>query len=331
MEVNDISRRTHRYIDHTSRVTDVLDPTYSVNGLVIADDAKYTKPKKNPGELKDSHLLKTEDIEGARPGWIPPMRFNPPIEARREFRNTNFIGDIDGAQADTIKHSIVTRRVTNPINPVYQALDPGQVLRGPVEPLIPITFYSGPGGRITRQSTAASASSYSNEPETRTPVPRSNSSQQDHNNRNELKNFEGSSEREHHDGYTPSYDRPRREEGSSSNHVSHTRSESKDVPSRAEHSYKDEPRESSASKEEGSVSSSPKPGRSAGYAAVSYAAKFVEQDELIGSAAVYSAEKASPSNEAADKPRANLDVKPKPHSSKYAGKNTEVSNAKDGV
>jgi len=47
----------------------------------------------------------------------------PPPDQRRHFRNTNFVGDIAGAQSDTVKHSIKTNRVTNPLNPQYVGLD----------------------------------------------------------------------------------------------------------------------------------------------------------------------------------------------------------------
>lgn len=43
------------------------------------------------------------------------------------------MGDIAGAQPDTVKHAIRTNRVVNPLNPVYDSLD-GEVLVPPVEP-----------------------------------------------------------------------------------------------------------------------------------------------------------------------------------------------------
>jgi len=144
MEVTDISKRTHRFVDHTSRDTDPVDPVYVVNGMELRQDTRYTKPRKNPQYVSENHLLMTSDIEGAQPGWVPPAMVNPPLEKRREFRNTNFIGDIDGAKADTIKHSIWTKRTTNPLSPQYQGLDPGIFLRGPVDPSIPAEIYSKP-------------------------------------------------------------------------------------------------------------------------------------------------------------------------------------------
>jgi hypothetical protein len=52
-------------------------------------------------------------------------------------KNTNFVGDINGACADSIKHSIVTNRTTNPLQPVYSGLDCGDLLLPLIPPLIP--------------------------------------------------------------------------------------------------------------------------------------------------------------------------------------------------
>ena len=116
------------------RATDPLDPIYKVNGMTIADDSKYTKPRPLPkGAEHDFFPLKTNDIEGAWPGWTPPHECQPPVERRRHFRNTNFVGDIAGAQPDTVKHAIRTNRVVNPLNPVYDSLD-GERLKPPMTP-----------------------------------------------------------------------------------------------------------------------------------------------------------------------------------------------------
>mmetsp|Transcript_79432 Transcript_79432/g.158604 ORF Transcript_79432/g.158604 Transcript_79432/m.158604 type:complete len:570 (+) Transcript_79432:39-1748(+) len=120
----------------STRVVDPLKPEYRVNGMVIRDDPKYTQPRPLPGPANhDFYSLKTNDIEGAWPGWVPPHECTPPIDQRRHFRNTNFVGDIRGAQADTVKHSIVTERVVNPLNPVYDSLD-GDRLKPPLTPNI---------------------------------------------------------------------------------------------------------------------------------------------------------------------------------------------------
>eukprot|EP01038_Epipyxis_sp_PR26KG_P014376 gene14376-19281_t len=128
MQAQDVSVKNHRYVDKTSRVTDVMNPVYSINGMTYQDD-KYTKPKSVPKFIPDSFFMKTKDIND----YVPQTE----SFVRREYRNTNFIGDIEGAKADTIKKGITTNRTTNPLQPVYQALDPGEVLKPVIYPLIP--------------------------------------------------------------------------------------------------------------------------------------------------------------------------------------------------
>ncbi|CAM9664957.1 unnamed protein product [Ectocarpus sp. 12 AP-2014] len=119
----------------TRRATNPLTPSYRVNGMDVADDPVKSRPRALP-KAKDGpfYPLTTADIEGATPGWRPLPQVNPPLEARRHFRNTNFMGDIPGAQADTVKHSICTERHVNPLNPVYDSLD-GKPLANPQTPL----------------------------------------------------------------------------------------------------------------------------------------------------------------------------------------------------
>ena len=45
------------------------------------------------------------------------------------------MGDIAGAQPDTVKHAIRTNRVVNPLNPMYDSLD-GERLKPPMTPNI---------------------------------------------------------------------------------------------------------------------------------------------------------------------------------------------------
>lgn len=119
----------------SQRTTNPLAPSYRVNGMEIADDPIKSRPRSLP-KARDGPFnpLTTEDIEGAQPGWRPMPQMHPPLEARRHFRNTNFMGDIPGAQADTVKHSICTSRHVNPLNPVYASLD-GEPLPYPQTPL----------------------------------------------------------------------------------------------------------------------------------------------------------------------------------------------------
>lgn len=69
---------------------------------------------------------------------------DPKLETRREIRNINFIQDIEGAQADTLKHTIVTKRRINPLYPVYQSLDDGEPLEPLVKPLLPPAIIKKP-------------------------------------------------------------------------------------------------------------------------------------------------------------------------------------------
>eukprot|EP00602_Paraphysomonas_sp_CaronLab_P004725 CAMPEP_0185020760 /NCGR_PEP_ID=MMETSP1103-20130426/3401_1 /TAXON_ID=36769 /ORGANISM="Paraphysomonas bandaiensis, Strain Caron Lab Isolate" /LENGTH=501 /DNA_ID=CAMNT_0027551861 /DNA_START=17 /DNA_END=1522 /DNA_ORIENTATION=+ len=121
--------------DHTHRSTNPLAPSYSINGDVIEDDPR-SKPAKPKKFIADNKLLRTDDVEGAQAGYVSQHLLSVPMDRRREFRNTNYLGDIPGAQADSVKHSIRTLRETNPLQPVYKSLD-GEPLKGPIDPLIP--------------------------------------------------------------------------------------------------------------------------------------------------------------------------------------------------
>lgn len=126
-----------KFQDRTTRISNSLSPSYSLHGIEIKDSPR-SRPRKLKGQIKDSHLLKTSDIEGAQAGYISQHQLSVPLESRREFRNTNFIGDIDGSSADSVKHSITTKRELNPLQPIYPSLDGhGEVLKGCVEPLVP--------------------------------------------------------------------------------------------------------------------------------------------------------------------------------------------------
>ena len=111
----------------TKRVTDPLDAEYRINGMSLLNDPRM-KPKGLP-EARDSGMapylsLMTQDIEGAVPGWKPKHQNGGiPEEMRRHFRNTNFVGDVQGACADSLRAGIVTNRVVHPLEPAYQSLD----------------------------------------------------------------------------------------------------------------------------------------------------------------------------------------------------------------
>lgn len=119
-------------------MTDPIQPEYRVNGMEIKDD-QYSKPKPIPNLISDSHLLQTKDISGAFADTKSAPHFQ-----RREFRNTNFIQDIQGAHADSIKHSITTNRITHPLQPIYQSLDQGELLLPLIPPLVPAEMIKVP-------------------------------------------------------------------------------------------------------------------------------------------------------------------------------------------
>lgn len=126
-----------KFQDRTNRVSNSMSPSYELNGIDIRDSPR-AKPRKLKAEILDSHLLQTIDIEGAQAGYITKHQLSIPLDQRREFRNTNYIGDINGSGADSVKHSIITKRELHPLQPVYQSLDgQGEVLRGCIEPLVP--------------------------------------------------------------------------------------------------------------------------------------------------------------------------------------------------
>jgi hypothetical protein len=127
------------FANSTQRAVDGLSPRYYINGLIIGGVEKSHPPKLhqfNP----DNHFLQTSDIDGAQAGYISKHQLSIAPEDRREFRNTNYIGDISGAQSNTALKCIRTTRSTNPLFPVYQSLDSGEVIKDP-EPFLPVTAY----------------------------------------------------------------------------------------------------------------------------------------------------------------------------------------------
>lgn len=129
LETEDVSRKSHSYVDRATRVSDPCAPVYYVHGMEIKD-GKDCKPRSLPKYIADNHFLQSKDITGA----ISDTRYASPFP-RREFHNTNSI--CDGSHADSIKHSIRTNRTTHPLQPVYQSLDTGEILLPLIPHLIP--------------------------------------------------------------------------------------------------------------------------------------------------------------------------------------------------
>jgi hypothetical protein len=131
------STKSGRYIDRTSRSMDNMNPHYTVYGTEIRDDPKFCKPKQQKAYIADNNQLQTRDIPGAYSGWK--------TRERTELRNLTSTMDIQGAQADTIIHNIITTREINPNQPVYQSLDGGnQMLHNLNEPLMPPRLITTP-------------------------------------------------------------------------------------------------------------------------------------------------------------------------------------------
>mmetsp|Transcript_22436 Transcript_22436/g.23112 ORF Transcript_22436/g.23112 Transcript_22436/m.23112 type:complete len:477 (+) Transcript_22436:78-1508(+) len=123
----------------TTRETDPLNPSYRIHNTTYATVEK-SSPKKLPLYIPDNHLLMTSDIEGAQAGYLMEHNLSIPNSMRTEFRNSNFLGDIEGAQADTRKKTIQTKRCSNPLQPVYKSLDGDDLISGPVDSLVPATL-----------------------------------------------------------------------------------------------------------------------------------------------------------------------------------------------
>lgn len=123
-----------------TRQTDPLNPSYMIHHT-RHDEIEKSKPKKSKEFITDNHFLKTSDIDGAQVGYRLEHQLSLPNTLRKDFKNTNYIGDIIGAQADTKKTTFHTTRQTNPLQPVYQSLDRDHQgdswICGPVESLVP--------------------------------------------------------------------------------------------------------------------------------------------------------------------------------------------------
>ena len=137
---SDISGRKLKPYEVSQRRTDLCAPVYNIYGMEIKDDPRYSKSKPlKPYIHQGTYSLTTHDIPGATSKFAPQN-----VRPRREIRNITSTEDIQGAQADTLKHSMQTKRVTNPLNPVYQSLDGGEPLHNVIEPLLPVEIIKKP-------------------------------------------------------------------------------------------------------------------------------------------------------------------------------------------
>ena len=120
LSVNDIVQEGFR----TTRIVDPLDPSHRIHGRVHEDGPKQ-KPKAPPNPCGQDFSLHTEDIAGAYPGWKAPHHIDGSFAktGRKHYRKINATRDIPGAGADSKHNYIVTKRVTNPLDPEYRGLD----------------------------------------------------------------------------------------------------------------------------------------------------------------------------------------------------------------
>ncbi|KAE8904052.1 hypothetical protein PF005_g18899 [Phytophthora fragariae] len=124
LNVQDITNVDFR----SSRVTNVLNPVYTVNGMTFGDDPLSRPLVQHPKRDKPSYALKTDDIEGASCADPAAAIVAGIVMAhRRNFRDTNVTEDIMGAKADTLLHSIRSTRRVDPNAPQYSALDGSRV------------------------------------------------------------------------------------------------------------------------------------------------------------------------------------------------------------
>jgi hypothetical protein len=116
LDVSDIAGQSFR----TSRVTNPLEPTYFVNGAVVHNDDPKSKPRGAP-TAKNTPFYSLYNADVMRPVTA---------SVRPLLRETNYVGDIPGAQADTVSYAFRTNRQVNPLDPEYTNLD-GEIMRVP--------------------------------------------------------------------------------------------------------------------------------------------------------------------------------------------------------
>ena len=133
-----------KFAERSLRVTDPVDPVYTFNGMEVKNE-ESSKPKPLKKHIADNKGQRTDDIEGARRG---PVRMK-----RREYRNIMTTQDVQGAQADTVFHTIQTARVVDPLAPIYRDLD-GRVSAPLITPLVPPAMAGIPTIKPRKMSSA---------------------------------------------------------------------------------------------------------------------------------------------------------------------------------
>ena len=101
----------------TTRTTNSLKPTYVVNGMVLQDDPGMAPRRLIRSRKGQKDFHDPSDIEGANSAYKSQKFAN-----RRQIRNPIAIDDIPGAEADSVRYQLRTKRVTDPNNPSYTSL-----------------------------------------------------------------------------------------------------------------------------------------------------------------------------------------------------------------
>ena len=137
------------FADTTTRCVNPLEPHYEFRGMQVYDDPKGVKPRPLKPLLSETTLLRTIDIPGAQPKLSRAKSVRHP-------RDPIGIQDIEGAQANTLKRTIVSDRCSDPVCPTYQSLDDdGTQLEPAHKPLVPPHLVSPPYhgfGEFSRQA-----------------------------------------------------------------------------------------------------------------------------------------------------------------------------------
>ena len=133
-----------KFSERTTRRTDPVQPIYHSNGVYLTDDV-LSKPKQGKKFIDaGTFSLTTQDIVGAT------STNSPKKKERREVRDIMNTMDVQGAQADTVVHSIVSERVTCPLFPIYKSLDDGSPMQAVLKPLVEASEVKSPSLRLLK-------------------------------------------------------------------------------------------------------------------------------------------------------------------------------------
>lgn len=110
----------------SQRMTNPLNPSYfhkvADGQIEEIGNIEGSKPKEERIRKRGPNALNlnVQDIDGTKVGSKGLRAFKN--FTRREYRETNKISDIDGAQIGSLLKAPITNRIVNPLNPVYPIL-----------------------------------------------------------------------------------------------------------------------------------------------------------------------------------------------------------------